>query len=65
MLEPFKEFFPHIMSMGRSILVRLRVLNLEFLEVVAPALFQSSSEGMKINERIILLAKVPPNLHGG
>jgi hypothetical protein len=47
MPKPFKKLLPRFMSVRRGILVRLRVFDLEFLEMVAPALFQGLGEGAK------------------
>jgi hypothetical protein len=56
--EPFKEPLPHIMSMAQGIPVRLQVLDLKFLKMVAPALFQSLSKGVERDERSVLLVMV-------
>jgi hypothetical protein len=50
MPKPFKKLLSRFMSARRGILVRLRVFDLEFLEMVAPTLFQGLGEGMKRNE---------------
>ena len=47
------------MSTARGITIRLRVLDLKFIEMVTPAFFQSLSEGMEQDERGVL----PPNGH--
>jgi predicted HD phosphohydrolase len=51
--EPIKELLRRIVSTARGVPVGLRVLNLNLLEMVAPAFFQSLSESAEQDERSV------------